>query len=56
MDFAKAASRYLRLPSQKAAKIAEDLYAAGAISYPRTETQVGWECVRIAAIRGLVCE
>lgn len=40
VDFAKLASRSLRMDSQHAAKIAEDLYSKGILSYPRTETQI----------------
>ncbi|QDZ19827.1 DNA topoisomerase [Chloropicon primus] len=38
IEFAKRASSYLRIGSQEAMKVAEDLYQAGFISYPRTET------------------
>lgn len=40
VDFAMLASRSLRMDSQHAAKIAEDLYSKGILSYPRTETQI----------------
>ena len=40
IEFAKKASSYLRIGSQEAMKIAEDLYQAGFISYPRTETDI----------------
>ena len=39
VDFAKLASTKLGMTSADAAKIAEDLYSDGIISYPRTETQ-----------------
>ncbi len=38
VEFQKMASRFLRMNSQQAMKIAEDLYNKGFISYPRTET------------------
>ncbi|TVY57360.1 DNA topoisomerase, partial [Lachnellula suecica] len=38
VEFQKNASRFLRMDSQRAMKIAEDLYTKGFISYPRTET------------------
>ena len=38
IEFAKKASSFLRIGSQDAMKVAEDLYQAGYISYPRTET------------------
>lgn len=44
VDFAMAASRHLRMNSQVAAKIAEDLYSQGYISYPRTETRECCSC------------
>lgn len=34
----KLASRKLRMSSERVMKVAEDLYRAGKISYPRTET------------------
>lgn len=43
--------QYLRLPGERIMRLAEELYQAGVISYPRTETdmfdqqyelQVGW--------------
>ena len=40
IEFAKRASSYLRIGSQDAMRIAEDLYQAGYISYPRTETDI----------------
>jgi DNA topoisomerase-3 len=40
IEFAKRASSFLRIGSQDAMKIAEQLYQAGFISYPRTETDV----------------
>ena len=40
IEFAKRASSYLRIGSQEAMKIAEQLYQAGFISYPRTETDI----------------
>lgn len=38
VELQKCASRFLRMDSQRAMKIAEDLYNKGWISYPRTET------------------
>nr|POF15167.1 dna topoisomerase 3 [Quercus suber] len=38
VELQKCASRFLRMDSQKAMKVAEDLYNKGWISYPRTET------------------
>ena len=32
-------STHLRLPSERAMKVAEDLYSKGVLSYPRTETE-----------------
>lgn len=44
------ASKYLRMPSDKAMSIAEDLYQRGIISYPRTETNFykdGFELINL---------
>ncbi len=38
VELQKNASRFLRMNSQQAMKVAEDLYTKGWISYPRTET------------------
>ncbi|TVY47592.1 DNA topoisomerase, partial [Lachnellula occidentalis] len=38
VELQKNASRFLRMDSQRAMKVAEDLYNRGFISYPRTET------------------
>nr|POE88077.1 dna topoisomerase 3 [Quercus suber] len=38
VELQKCVSRFLRMDSQRAMKIAEDLYNKGWISYPRTET------------------
>jgi DNA topoisomerase-3 len=38
VELQKMSSRFLRMDSQRAMKIAEDLYNRGFISYPRTET------------------
>ncbi|TVY55369.1 DNA topoisomerase 3 [Lachnellula cervina] len=38
VELQKNASRFLRMDSQRAMKVAEDLYNKGFISYPRTET------------------
>ncbi|KAL8477361.1 hypothetical protein ACS0TY_029602 [Phlomoides rotata] len=38
IELEKRASRYFRMSSAQAMKVAEDLYQAGFISYPRTET------------------
>jgi DNA topoisomerase-3 len=38
VEFQKMASRFLRMDSQQAMKVAEELYNKGFISYPRTET------------------
>jgi len=51
VDFAAAASRLLRMASDAAAKVAEDLYTQGYISYPRTETQQFDDAIDL---RGLV--
>lgn len=50
VDFAKLASTYLKLPSQVAATAAEELYAKGIVSYPRTETQVFDESIDLPAL------
>jgi DNA topoisomerase IA len=39
VDFAMLASKSLHMPSDHAAKLAEELYMEGLISYPRTETR-----------------
>jgi DNA topoisomerase-3 len=36
----KRATQYLRIPGEAIMKLAEELYQAGFISYPRTETDV----------------
>lgn len=36
----KRATQYLRLPGERIMKLAEELYQAGYVSYPRTETDV----------------
>ncbi|KAJ6682709.1 PROKARYOTIC DNA TOPOISOMERASE [Salix koriyanagi] len=38
IELEKRASRYFRMSSEQTMKVAEDLYQAGFISYPRTET------------------
>ncbi|KAH7860070.1 hypothetical protein Vadar_008835 [Vaccinium darrowii] len=38
IELEKRASRYFRISSEQTMKVAEDLYQAGFISYPRTET------------------
>ncbi|OMO56040.1 DNA topoisomerase, type IA [Corchorus olitorius] len=38
IELEKRASRYFRMSSERTMKVAEDLYQAGFISYPRTET------------------
>ncbi|XP_047970026.1 DNA topoisomerase 3-alpha isoform X1 [Salvia hispanica] len=38
IELEKRASRYFHMSSEKTMKVAEDLYQAGFISYPRTET------------------
>ncbi|CAA0839526.1 DNA topoisomerase 3-alpha, partial [Striga hermonthica] len=38
LELEKRASRYFRMSSERTMKVAEDLYQAGFISYPRTET------------------
>ncbi|KAM7273036.1 hypothetical protein ACFE04_027700 [Oxalis oulophora] len=38
IELEKRASRYFRMSSEKTMKVAEELYQAGFISYPRTET------------------
>lgn len=40
VELQKNASKYLRMNSQTAMKVAEDLYNKGFISYPRTETDI----------------
>jgi DNA topoisomerase-3 len=50
VDFAKLASTYLKLPSQVAATAAEELYAKGIVSYPRTETQIFDESIDLQAL------
>lgn len=40
VELQKNASRFLRMNSQTAMKVAEDLYNKGFISYPRTETDI----------------
>lgn len=36
----KKATMYLRMPGERIMKLAEELYQAGFISYPRTETDI----------------
>ncbi len=36
----KKATMYLRLPGERIMKLAEELYQAGFLSYPRTETDI----------------
>lgn len=38
IELEKRASRFFRMSSEHTMKVAEDLYQAGFISYPRTET------------------
>ena len=40
LEMQKRATQYLRLPGEAIMKLAEELYQAGFISYPRTETDV----------------
>ncbi|KFM25533.1 DNA topoisomerase 3-alpha [Auxenochlorella protothecoides] len=40
LEMQKRASQYLRMPGERIMRYAEELYQAGAISYPRTETDI----------------
>lgn len=40
LEMQKRASQYLRLPGERIMRLAEELYQAGVISYPRTETDM----------------
>ncbi len=40
LEMQKCGSQYLRIPGERIMKVAEELYQAGYISYPRTETDV----------------
>ncbi|KAL6766703.1 hypothetical protein ACKKBG_A37025 [Auxenochlorella protothecoides x Auxenochlorella symbiontica] len=40
LEMQKRASQYLRMPGERIMRYAEELYQAGAISYPRTETDM----------------
>ncbi|GAX84927.1 hypothetical protein CEUSTIGMA_g12348.t1 [Chlamydomonas eustigma] len=40
LEMQKRGTQYLRLPGERIMKVAEELYQAGFISYPRTETDI----------------
>lgn len=40
LEMQKKATMYLRLPGERIMKLAEELYQAGFVSYPRTETDI----------------
>eukprot|EP01052_Picozoa_sp_SAG31_P006551 SAG31_NODE_302_length_18087_cov_97.056982_15_plen_150_part_00 len=50
VEFQKRASRWLRISSEEAMKVAEALYQRGLLSYPRTETDVFNESIDLRAI------